>query len=136
MGVFATRAPFRPNPIGLTCVKLERIELTENGPVIHVLPPLDVPDGLVVGAVGPVGAGQPPGVDVVGIEGIVGDVPPFVFHPPVGGSQGIFIVPVESQYPGIPGFVPIGGIPDFPVFVLDVTVFICLLYTSPSPRDS
>ena len=37
MGVFATRSPFRPNPIGLTCVKLERIELTENGPLIHVL---------------------------------------------------------------------------------------------------
>lgn len=36
-GVFATRSPFRPNPIGLTCVKLERIELTENGPIIHVL---------------------------------------------------------------------------------------------------
>lgn len=37
MGVFATRSPFRPNPIGLTCVKLERIELTGEGPVIHVL---------------------------------------------------------------------------------------------------
>ena len=30
MGVFAARRPFRPNPIGLTCVKLERVELTEN----------------------------------------------------------------------------------------------------------
>lgn len=37
MGVFATRSPFRPNPIGLSCVKLERIEYTENeGPVLHV----------------------------------------------------------------------------------------------------
>ena len=26
MGVFATRSPFRPNPIGLSCVRLERIE--------------------------------------------------------------------------------------------------------------
>ena len=26
MGVFATRSPFRPNPIGLSCVKLDRIE--------------------------------------------------------------------------------------------------------------
>ena len=25
LGVFATRAPFRPNPIGLSCVRLERI---------------------------------------------------------------------------------------------------------------
>lgn len=37
MGVFATRSPFRPNPIGLSCVKLDRIEYTENeGPVLHV----------------------------------------------------------------------------------------------------
>ena len=36
-GVFATRSPFRPNPIGLTCVKLDRVELTDDGPVIHVL---------------------------------------------------------------------------------------------------
>ena len=36
-GVFATRSPFRPNPIGLTCVKLDRVELTDEGPVLHVL---------------------------------------------------------------------------------------------------
>lgn len=36
-GIFATRSPFRPNPIGLTCVKLDCVELTEAGPVIHVL---------------------------------------------------------------------------------------------------
>ena len=37
MGVFATRSPFRPNPIGLSCVRLERVELhPELGPVIHV----------------------------------------------------------------------------------------------------
>lgn len=36
MGVFATRSPFRPNPIGLSSVRLERVELTENGPVLHV----------------------------------------------------------------------------------------------------
>ena len=36
-GVFATRSPFRPNPIGLSSVKLERIEIDpELGPVIHV----------------------------------------------------------------------------------------------------
>ncbi|MCR5703674.1 MAG: tRNA (N6-threonylcarbamoyladenosine(37)-N6)-methyltransferase TrmO [Eubacterium sp.] len=36
-GVFATRSPFRPNPIGLSCVKLEGIEFTKNqGPVLHV----------------------------------------------------------------------------------------------------
>ena len=37
MGVFATRSPFRPNPIGLSCVKLLGVEQTaEYGPVIHV----------------------------------------------------------------------------------------------------
>ena len=37
MGVFATRSPFRPNPLGLSCVKLESIEFSTNeGPVIHV----------------------------------------------------------------------------------------------------
>ncbi len=37
MGVFATRSPFRPNPMGLTCVKLDYVERTEDGPIIHVL---------------------------------------------------------------------------------------------------
>jgi hypothetical protein len=37
MGVFATRSPFRPNPIGLSCVKLEGIEETAGmGLVLHV----------------------------------------------------------------------------------------------------
>ena len=37
VGVFATRSPFRPNPIGLTCVRLEGVELTDEGPLIRVL---------------------------------------------------------------------------------------------------
>ena len=37
MGVFATRSPYRPNPIGLSCVRLEKIEYSkEQGPVLHV----------------------------------------------------------------------------------------------------
>ena len=37
LGVFATRSPYRPNPIGLSCVRLERVELDrELGPVLHV----------------------------------------------------------------------------------------------------
>ena len=37
MGVFATRSPFRPNPIGLSCVKLLKIEHDEAlGPVLTV----------------------------------------------------------------------------------------------------
>ena len=37
MGVFATRSPFRPNPIGLSCVRLSRVEISPDlGPVICV----------------------------------------------------------------------------------------------------
>lgn len=36
IGVFATRSPFRPNPIGLSSVKLVKTELTQNGPVLTV----------------------------------------------------------------------------------------------------
>ncbi len=36
VGVFASRSPFRPNPLGLSCVKLEGIEKRENGLVLTV----------------------------------------------------------------------------------------------------
>ncbi len=37
MGVFATRSPFRPNSIGMSSVKLEKIEFDKNlGPVLYV----------------------------------------------------------------------------------------------------
>ena len=37
MGVFATRSPFRPNPLGLSCVKLTEVEQHPKlGPVLHV----------------------------------------------------------------------------------------------------
>lgn len=37
MGVFATRSPFRPNPIGLSSVSLEGIEYDDDlGPVLYV----------------------------------------------------------------------------------------------------
>lgn len=37
VGVFATRSPFRPNSIGLSSVRLERIEYTaDEGPVLYV----------------------------------------------------------------------------------------------------
>ena len=36
-GVFATRSPFRPNPIGLSSVKLDKVEIDPKlGPVLHV----------------------------------------------------------------------------------------------------
>ncbi len=43
-GVFATRSPFRPNPIGLSCVRLCRIEKTEQGMVL-VVKGADLMDG-------------------------------------------------------------------------------------------
>lgn len=37
VGVFATRSPYRPNPIGLSCVQLTRVDLTApDGPLIYV----------------------------------------------------------------------------------------------------
>lgn len=37
MGVFATRSPFRPNPIALSSVKLDGIELHPHlGPILHI----------------------------------------------------------------------------------------------------
>lgn len=37
MGVFATRSPFRPNPIGLSCVYINKVETdAKRGPVITV----------------------------------------------------------------------------------------------------
>ncbi len=48
MGVFATRSPFRPNPIGLSCVKLEKLEFDEKlGPVLYVSG-VDMVDGTPV----------------------------------------------------------------------------------------
>ncbi len=42
-GVFATRAPSRPNPIGMSCVRLRRVQ----GNVLHVLD-VDLLDGTPV----------------------------------------------------------------------------------------
>ncbi len=36
MGVFATRSPFRPNHIGLSSVRLERVDMTDKGAVLYV----------------------------------------------------------------------------------------------------
>jgi len=37
MGVFATRSPYRPNPIGLSSVKLDSIQLdSPEGPLLHI----------------------------------------------------------------------------------------------------
>ncbi len=45
VGVFASRSPFRPNPIGLSCVKLEKIDQDhKEGPVLK-LSGVDLVDG-------------------------------------------------------------------------------------------
>ena len=36
VGVFASRSPFRPNGLGLSSVRLVRVEIRENGPVLTV----------------------------------------------------------------------------------------------------
>lgn len=45
MGVFATRSPFRPNPIGLSCVKLERVERRKREGLVLVVTGADLMDG-------------------------------------------------------------------------------------------
>ena len=48
VGVFASRSPFRPNPIGLSAVKLDRIELdSPDGIVLHISG-ADIMDGTPV----------------------------------------------------------------------------------------
>ena len=45
VGVFATRSPFRPNPIGLSCVKLERVEKTADEGLVLIVSGADMMDG-------------------------------------------------------------------------------------------
>lgn len=36
VGVFASRSPFRPNPVGMSAVRLTSVEQTGQGPVLHL----------------------------------------------------------------------------------------------------
>lgn len=45
MGIFATRSPFRPNPLGLSCVKLEKIEKCEGKGYVLRVRGADMMDG-------------------------------------------------------------------------------------------
>ena len=47
-GVFATRSPFRPNGIGLSCVKLKRIENSEKDGVVLYVSGIDMVNGTPV----------------------------------------------------------------------------------------
>ena len=62
VGVFATRAPYRPNPIGLSCVKLEKIEglkifisesdILDGSPILDIKPYLPYSDSFPGSATG------------------------------------------------------------------------------------
>ena len=55
VGVFASRSPFRPNPIGLSSVRLERVETDPVlGPVLHVCG-ADLMDGTLILDIAPPG---------------------------------------------------------------------------------
>lgn len=45
MGVFASRSPYRPNSLGLSCVRLLRVEKGEHGRVVLVVGGSDLMDG-------------------------------------------------------------------------------------------
>ena len=45
VGVFASRSPFRPNPIGLSCVKLEGIEHSQTEGDVLIVSGVDLLDG-------------------------------------------------------------------------------------------
>ena len=45
VGVFATRSPYRPNPIGLSCVRLERVEKTPDRGTVLMVRGADLKDG-------------------------------------------------------------------------------------------
>ena len=45
VGVFATRSPFRPNPIGLSSVKLESVEVTKDEGTVLIVSGADLLDG-------------------------------------------------------------------------------------------
>jgi len=67
VGVFATRAPYRPNQIGMSCVKLERVEglkiyisesdILDGSPVIDIKPYLPYSDSFPNSATGWVKSG-------------------------------------------------------------------------------
>lgn len=45
IGVFASRSPFRPNPLGLSCVKIEKIEKSKKDGTVLIVSGADLMDG-------------------------------------------------------------------------------------------
>lgn len=73
MGVFATRSPFRPNPIGLSCVRLESIEDDGTDGRVLLVSGADLMDGTPIYDIKP----YLPGVDAhpEATDGFVGASP-------------------------------------------------------------
>ena len=73
MGVFATRSPFRPNPIGLSCVRLEAIEDDGANGRVLIVSGADLMDGTPIYDIKP----YLPGVDAhpEATDGFVGARP-------------------------------------------------------------
>lgn len=83
VGVFATRSPFRPNPLGLSCVRLLAVDLhTKQGPVLTVAG-ADLVSGTPIYDIKPYlpyADAHPEAVD--GFDGKRDDVPLTVVFPP------------------------------------------------------
>lgn len=73
MGVFATRSPFRPNPVGLSCVRLESIEDDGTDGRVLLVSGADLMDGTPIYDIKP----YLPGVDAhpEATDGFVGASP-------------------------------------------------------------
>ena len=73
MGVFATRSPFRPNPLGLSCVRLESVEAEGENGLVLVVTGADLMDGTPIYDIKP----YLPGVDAhpEAADGFVGAHP-------------------------------------------------------------
>ena len=91
MGVFASRSPFRPNPIGLSCVKLVRVDhtpdegavlivsgadLLDGTPILDIKPYLPFADCIPEATAGYAGEHQHDGVEVVFPAELLQKIPP------------------------------------------------------------
>ena len=91
VGVFASRSPFRPNPIGLSCVKLIRVEQTldegavlivsgadllDGTPILDIKPYLPFADCIPDATAGYAGEHQHDGVEVIFPAPLLEKIPP------------------------------------------------------------
>lgn len=94
MGVFATRSPFRPNPIGLSAVRLLKIEFTDGeGPVLYVSG-ADLMDGTPIYDIKPYLPFTDSHPDAVGgfADGVSGDRVEVVLSPDLAS-----VLPMDKQ---------------------------------------